>query len=68
MVVQPRPRLPFALLAGGLLGAALYPVAARAGLPAALAGDAAHGVWLGVCLGLEVLGLVTLRKARRTPR
>lgn len=58
-------RRPFALIAAGLLGLAFYTVATRPGLPTALSSDAVHGAWLGVCLGLEVVGLVLLRKTRR---
>jgi hypothetical protein len=58
-------RRPFAPIATGLFGLAFYMVATRPGLPTALHGDAVHGMWVGMCLGLEVMGLVLLRKTRR---
>ena len=57
-------RRPLLLLSAGLLGLSAYAVATRSGAPAALAGDGVRGAWVGVCLGLEVLAVVLLRRAR----
>ena len=58
-------RRPFALIVAGLSGMAFYTIATRPGLPTGPSMDAVHGAWLGVCLGLEVVGLLLLRMARR---
>ncbi|MES2350510.1 MAG: hypothetical protein V4641_23315 [Pseudomonadota bacterium] len=42
----------------GLMGICSYP-ALHVKFPLAL-GDAGHGIWIGICLGLEVLGLILL--------
>ena len=60
-------RRPIVLLSAGLVGLSAYAVATRSGAPGASAGDAARGVWIGVCLGLEVLAVVLLRRARGGP-
>lgn len=52
------------LIAAGLFGMALYTVGVRAGIPTALGGDFVHGAWVGVCVGLEVVGVVILRKPK----
>jgi hypothetical protein len=52
------------LVAAGLFGMALYTIAARFGGPAFLARDSVHGAWLGVCIGLEAVGLVMLAKPK----
>ncbi len=55
------------LLALGLIGMAAYPVVMRTVHPAFLAGDFAHGLWLGGFFGLEVWGLILLLRSRRRP-
>ena len=52
------------LIALGLVGAALYPIVTRANHPALLDSDAAHGAWIGVCIGLEIVGVWLLRSRR----
>jgi hypothetical protein len=65
MVRQKRP-LAAALIAAGLVGMAVYSIAVRSA-GAALGGDTVHGVWVGACVGLEVVGVSLLLK-RRTGR
>ncbi|MDL2353720.1 MAG: hypothetical protein QFF03_00520 [Pseudomonadota bacterium] len=54
-----------ALLVIGLLGIGAYPLVVRAPHPALMDSDLFHGLWLGVCLGLELTGVYMLRKRRR---
>ena len=54
------------LIALGLIGMAVYPIVVRGAHPSFLNGDAAHGAWFGVCLGLEIVGLWMLRSTRTT--
>jgi hypothetical protein len=58
----------FAPIAIGLLGMGAYQVALRLPHPAMLESDPVHGVWIGVCLGLEFTGLFFLLKRRKTGR
>jgi uncharacterized protein (TIGR00369 family) len=53
------------LVAIGLLGIAGYEVALRLLHSSRLANDLIHGLWLGACIGLEILGLLVLGRARR---
>jgi hypothetical protein len=46
----------------GLLGMAAYPVILRFGHPAVMENDFFHGLWMGVCVGLELLGVYRLSK------
>ena len=55
---------PPVLIAAGLLGIAGYEVILRSFHPRVLGHDFAHGLWFGICFGLEILGLVLLRRAR----
>jgi hypothetical protein len=50
-------------VAAGLFGFALYGVVTHLMAPAALRSDFVHGVWIGICVGLEVVGLAFLIKA-----
>lgn len=63
MTLRSPPR-PSALVAAELFGMTLYLVLGRTGSPAVLASDAGRGVWVGVCLGLEVWGVALVAKAR----
>lgn len=56
---------PHVLVAAGLFGAALYATGLRVPQPPALSHDAVRGAWLGVCLGLELLGVSVLVRNRR---
>lgn len=55
---------PLVLMAAGLFGLAGFAATTRSGAPLATATDAARGAWVGVCLGLEVLAVILLRRAR----
>ncbi len=55
----------YVLVAIGLLGIAGYEMALRLLHPSFLANDLTHGLWLGVCIGLEILGLFVLGRAKR---
>jgi hypothetical protein len=55
---------PYQLIAAGVLGIAAYAVAMRLFHPGWMASDLIHGLWYGVCLGIEILGLVMIRKQR----
>jgi len=57
-------RSPVLLLVAGLIGLSAYAVVTRPGSPAAQMSDAVRGVWVGVCLGLETLAVILLRRAR----
>lgn len=56
----------FAPIAIGLLGMGGYQVALRLPHFAVIEGDLVHGLWFGICLGLELIGLYLLVK-NRTP-
>lgn len=51
-----------ALVVAGLLGMAAYFVTTHVGRPGILGGDVSRGVWFGVCIGCECLGIVMLIK------
>lgn len=59
---------PQGLIAAGLFGMALYAVLVRAGHPTVLASDSLGGAWMGACIGLELIGVSLLLKARLRPR
>jgi TRAP-type C4-dicarboxylate transport system permease small subunit len=61
MILGWNPR-PHVLVAIGLLGIAGYSIVARLWHPAILSDDLVRGLWYGICLGLEILGVVRLRK------
>lgn len=52
------------LVAAGLFGMALYNIAVLVGGPALLARDSVHGMWIGLCIGLELVGLMALARSR----
>ncbi|HJV22882.1 MAG TPA: hypothetical protein VJ570_09295 [Holophagaceae bacterium] len=58
---------PFLFVALGVLGLAGYELALRATHAPFLASDAVHGGWMGLCIGLEILGLLLLRRQRNRP-
>ena len=56
---------PFILVALGLFGmstASLLPHLAQSSL---VLNDVVRGVWYGLCIGLEMVGLILLHKTRR---
>ena len=53
------------LVAIGLLGISGYEMALRFMHLPFLSNDLVHGLWIGACIGLELLGLFILGKARR---
>jgi len=53
------------LVAIGLVGIAGYEMALRFLHSSLLASDLIHGLWLGACIGLEILGLLALRFYRK---
>jgi len=56
---HPRPHV---LIAAGLLGMGLYYVAMRLPHPGFMVTDMFQGLWYGICLGLELLGLYSFRR------
>lgn len=56
----------FALIFIGLLGMAGYQVFLHLPHPKAVETDFVHGIWFGICFGLEILGLYCL--SRNKPR
>ena len=59
-------RFPFVLILAGTLGLAVYPRLLPGAAPATLRTDFAVGLVQGVCIGLELLGvLIVSRKLRR---
>ena len=57
-------RTPHALVAIGLLGIISYQIIVRLAHPAFMENDLIHGIWFGVFLGIEILGLYLLRKSK----
>lgn len=57
---------PIVLVSIGLLGMSLYWVVLRVAHPAILSNDFVRGLWFGLCLGLEILGVYRLGKESRT--
>ena len=53
------------LIAAGLFGMVLYTATLRTGASGLSVSDWARGAWVGVCLGLALVG-VTLQVRRRT--
>ena len=53
----------FLLIAAGLIGIACYEISIRLFGNHFLTSDFFHGSWFGVCIGLEILGLLLLRKS-----
>lgn len=60
-----RELLPIAI---GLLGMGAYQIALRLPHPGMLESDLVHGLWFGICLGLELTGLYFLVKNRKPRR
>lgn len=58
---------PYLLISIGTMGIAGYQLILRIFHPPIMAHDLFHGIWFGICLGLEILGLIYLRKANRSP-
>jgi hypothetical protein len=52
----------------GLAGMGAYPVALHVPHPAMIEGDLVHGIWFGICLGIELIGLYFLLKQRKSGR
>jgi len=52
------------LVAFGLLGMAGYDIVLHLFHPQVLASDMVNGLWFGVCIGLAILGLFVLGKAK----
>jgi hypothetical protein len=65
MVLKSRPRS-ILLVCIGLFGMSLYWLVLRVAHPAILSNDFVRGVWYGLCLGLEILGVYRLGKESRT--
>jgi hypothetical protein len=55
----------YVLVAVGLVGVAGYEMALRLLHSSLLANDLIRGLWHGACIGLEILGLFALGRARR---
>jgi hypothetical protein len=55
----------YVLVAIGLLGIAGYEMTLRLFHLSFLANDFTHGLWLGVCIGLEILGLFVVGRTKR---
>ena len=53
---------PATLIALGLFGMAAFQFALRLPHPALIERDFVQGLWAGLCLGLELLGLMRLRR------
>ncbi len=56
---------PMAFVAGGLLGISLFLVASRSGWPIVPASDFAKGLWFGACIGLEMIGMLWVVRAKK---
>ena len=55
---------PMLLIAAGLFGMLPYAILTRSTHPSVLTSDSMRGLWIGVCIGLEVVGLSVLLKTR----
>ena len=55
----------FAPIAVGLIGMGAYQVISHVYHPAIMQNDLFHGIWFGVCLGLEIIGIYKLSRNRR---
>lgn len=49
----------------GLFGMAAYPILMHLKHPVITENDFFHGIWFGVCLGLEIIGIHLLVKNKR---
>ncbi|GGC65767.1 hypothetical protein GCM10011396_10980 [Undibacterium terreum] len=52
------------VMSTGLIGLCAYQIILRVNHPAALDSDLVHGIWVGVCLGLELIGVALLKKSK----
>jgi hypothetical protein len=52
-------------IAIGLIGMASYQIIVRLSHPAIMEKDLFHGLWFGICLGLEIVGVYQLSKNKR---
>jgi hypothetical protein len=59
-----RKRIPYALIAAALLVILLYPRALPVDAPAFLRTDTSIGFVYGICLGVEIWGVLLTRKGR----
>lgn len=57
-------RRPNLLVAAGLFGIAAFSAFQRFHPPALLASDFVQGVWCGGCIGLELVGLIFLKRGQ----
>lgn len=55
----------FAPIAIGLIGMAAYQIIVQLQHPAIMENDLFHGMWFGICFGLEITGLYMLFKNKR---
>lgn len=61
-----RPRLrALAPIVIGLLGMGAYQIILRGQHPVMMESDLFHGLWLGICVGLEMTGVYMLGKRHR---
>jgi len=58
-------RRALALIAVGLVGIGAYQMILRLSHPTMMENDFFHGLWFGVCIGLEITGLYILTKNKR---
>lgn len=61
-----RQRRSYVLVAIGLLGISLYAAAVRVWHPDFLSSDIIRGVWYGICIGPEIIGVYLLRESKPT--
>ena len=55
---------PLVFILAGLIGMASYEISLRFFHSAFLGGDFIHGAWLGLSIGLEIIGLILLVKSK----
>jgi hypothetical protein len=58
----------FAPIVVGLFGMGAYQIVLHAPHPAMIESDMVHGLWFGICLGLELTGLYFLAQNRKRSR
>ncbi len=62
---HPRELVPIVV---GLAGMGAYQLALHIPHPALIEDDLVHGMWFGICLGIELVGLYFLLKNRKSNR